>query len=88
MPKGPRGERRPADVIGAAAKVMRMAIGEETEDLEPETPASAAAQLGKLGRGGSGAEAHGRAAEGDCPEGGSEAMERLQGKLISGQYCY
>ena len=49
MPKGPRGERRPADVIGGAVKVMRIATGEETEDLESETPASAAAQLGKLG---------------------------------------
>ena len=49
MPRGPRGERRPADVIGAAVKVMRIATGEEAEDLEPETRASAAAQLGKLG---------------------------------------
>ena len=49
MARGPRGERRPADVIGGAVKVMRIATGEETEDLEPEAPASAAAQLGKLG---------------------------------------
>ncbi len=27
MPKGPRGEQRPADVIGAAVKVMRIATG-------------------------------------------------------------
>jgi hypothetical protein len=33
MPKGPRGEKRPADVIGAAVKVMRIATGEETEEL-------------------------------------------------------
>ena len=46
MPKGPRGERRPADVIGNAVKVMRIATGEEDEDI---TPASAAATLGKLG---------------------------------------
>ena len=32
MPKGPRGEQRPADVIGAAVKVMRIATGEEQED--------------------------------------------------------
>ncbi len=32
MPKGPRGEKRPADVIGNAVKVMRIATGEETED--------------------------------------------------------
>ena len=46
MPKGPRGEKRPADVIGNAIRVMRIATGEETEEL---VPISAAAQLGKLG---------------------------------------
>jgi hypothetical protein len=46
MPKGPRGEKRPADVIGNAVKVMRIATGEE-EDVV--TPASAAATLGSLG---------------------------------------
>ncbi len=49
MPKGPRGEKRPADVIGAAVKVMRIAIGEEKDDREDFTAASAAQQLGKLG---------------------------------------
>jgi hypothetical protein len=29
MPKGPRGEKRPADVIGNAVKVMRIATGEK-----------------------------------------------------------
>jgi hypothetical protein len=47
MPKGPRGEKRPADVIGGAVKVMRIATGEEDEELPPV--ANAAAQLGKLG---------------------------------------
>lgn len=47
MPKGPRGEKRPADVIGAAVRVMRIATGEEEDDRAPI--ASAAAQLGKLG---------------------------------------
>lgn len=46
MPKGPRGEKRPADVIGAAVKVMRIATGEEEEVL-PER--SAAAELGSKG---------------------------------------
>ena len=48
MPKGPQGQKRPADVIGNAVKVMRIATGEETEEPD-QTPASAAAQLGKLG---------------------------------------
>lgn len=47
MPRGPRGEKRPADVIGAAIKVARIATGEEQD--EREATASAAAQLGKLG---------------------------------------
>ena len=33
MPKGPRGERRPADVIGCAVRVMRIATGEIEERL-------------------------------------------------------
>jgi hypothetical protein len=35
MPTGPKGEKRPADVIGAAVKVMRIATGEELEDFGP-----------------------------------------------------
>jgi hypothetical protein len=30
MPRGPRGEKRPTDVIGNAVKVMRIATSEET----------------------------------------------------------
>jgi hypothetical protein len=47
MPRGPRGEKRPADVIGNAVKVMRIATGEETEELDPVK--SAAAELGARG---------------------------------------
>lgn len=46
MPKGPKGQKRPADVIGNAVKVMRIATGEETEDAPVK---SAAATLGSLG---------------------------------------
>ena len=49
MPKGPRGEKRPADVISAAVKVMRIATGEETEQLETGRAKSAAAELGARG---------------------------------------
>jgi len=48
MPKGPRGEKRSADVIGAAVKVMRIATGEEEEELDRAK--SAAAELGARGR--------------------------------------
>jgi hypothetical protein len=34
MPRGPQGEKRPADVIGNAVKGMRIATGEETEELD------------------------------------------------------
>lgn len=32
MPKGPNGERRPADGIGCAISVARIATGEESDD--------------------------------------------------------
>lgn len=35
MPRGPKGEKRPADVIGAAIMVARIATGEVT-DAPPE----------------------------------------------------
>ncbi len=47
MPRGPRGEKRPADVIGNAVKVMRIATGEEEEELDRAK--SAAAELGARG---------------------------------------
>ena len=47
MPKGPRGEKRPADAIGLAVMVGRIATG-EIEDTADATK-SAAAQLGSLG---------------------------------------
>jgi len=41
VPRGPKGEKRPADVIGNAVKVMRIATGEEIE----EPPSSARVAL-------------------------------------------
>lgn len=34
MPKGPKGEKRPADVIANAVKVMKIATGEEEEEYD------------------------------------------------------
>ena len=34
MPKGSKGLKRPADVLGNAVRVMRTATGEEQEDLD------------------------------------------------------
>jgi hypothetical protein len=51
MPRGPKGEKRPRDVIGNAVHVMRIATGEITEDVPPpesdKDPAAVA--LGKKG---------------------------------------
>lgn len=47
MPKGPRGEKRPADVVGAAVMVARIATGEISERRVVKNPNAAA--LGKLG---------------------------------------
>ena len=37
MPRGPRGERRPADVVGCAVTVAKIATG-EIEDTKDELP--------------------------------------------------
>lgn len=34
MPRGPKGERRPADVIGCAVMVAKIATGEITEEIK------------------------------------------------------
>ena len=49
MPKGPKGEKRPADVIGAAVKVMQIATGEIEEDLGDDGKNKAAVELGRKG---------------------------------------
>ncbi|HET6609302.1 MAG TPA: hypothetical protein VFG62_21695, partial [Rhodopila sp.] len=49
MPKGPRGEKRPADVIGGAVKVMRIATGEEEDDRQDAPALTPGQQLGRLG---------------------------------------
>ena len=49
MPRGPQGQKRPADVIGNAVKVMRIATGEEEEDYEDDGKDPAAKILGSKG---------------------------------------
>jgi hypothetical protein len=41
MPKGPRGKKRPADVIDGAVQVMRITTGEEEDEREPVASAAA-----------------------------------------------
>ena len=49
MPTGPKGQKRPADVIGNAVKVMRIATGEEEETIEDDGKDPAAEALGAKG---------------------------------------
>jgi hypothetical protein len=49
MPRGPKGEKRPADVIGAAIKVAKIATGEITEDVDESGKDKAAQALGRKG---------------------------------------
>ena len=50
MPRGPRGEKRPADVIGAAVKVMRIATGEEEEELKLKSGRARSGRAGAAAR--------------------------------------
>jgi len=47
MPKGPKGQKRPADVIGNAVKVMQIATGEAEEDIDDDGKDKAASDAGK-----------------------------------------
>ena len=49
MPKGPKGEKRPADVVANAVKVMKIATGEEPETRADEGKDQAAVSLGRKG---------------------------------------
>jgi hypothetical protein len=50
MPRGPKGEKRPADVISNAVKVMKIATGEEEIEEKAEDGKDKAAQsLGRRG---------------------------------------
>jgi hypothetical protein len=47
MPRGPKGEKRPADVIGNAVHVMRIATG-EIEETSPQNQGKEYARKGGL----------------------------------------
>jgi len=49
MPKGPQGQKRPADVIGNAVHVMQIATGERNEDAPADEKDPAAKGLGVKG---------------------------------------
>src|SRR5579863_7858192 len=49
LPTGPKGQKRPADVIGNAIRVAKIATGEETETVIDDGKDKAAQALGKKG---------------------------------------
>jgi hypothetical protein len=49
MPKGSKGQKRPADVIGNAVKVMQIATGEKVEFPADDGKDKAAQSLGQRG---------------------------------------
>jgi hypothetical protein len=61
MPRGPKGEKRPADVIGNAVHVMRVLTGEAEESFPADDGKNKAAQ--ELGRMGGKARAEGMSAK-------------------------
>ena len=50
MPRGPKGEKRPADTVQAAIMVAKIATGEISESAPPDDGKNPAAEaLGRLG---------------------------------------
>ena len=49
MPTGPKGQKRPADVIGNAVRVMEIATGEAEEEFENDGKDPNAKALGAKG---------------------------------------
>lgn len=49
MSRGPKGEKRPADVIGNAIKIAKIATGEEEDAVTDDGKDKAAVSLGSRG---------------------------------------
>jgi hypothetical protein len=49
MPKGPRGQRRPADVVSNAVHVMKVLTGEADDDAPDDGKDKAAQEMGRKG---------------------------------------
>lgn len=49
MPRGPKGERRPADVNKNAILIARIATGEAVDDVPADGKNKAAQELGRMG---------------------------------------
>ena len=60
MPTGPNGEKRPADVVGCAVTVMRIATGEEQDTVNNEIGKRSSKNNGKRKGGKAGGAARAR----------------------------
>ncbi len=49
MPKGPKGQKRPANAVGLAVHIMKIATGEIEETLTEDGKSKAAVELGRKG---------------------------------------
>jgi len=49
MPRGPKGQKRPGDVIGTAIMVARIATGEIADAIEDDGKDKAAQAMGRKG---------------------------------------
>ena len=49
MPKGPKGEKQPADAIGAAVMVAKITTGEIKDEFTDDGKNKAAVELGQKG---------------------------------------
>lgn len=49
MPTGPKGQKRPADVIGNAIRVAQIATGEAEEEYTDDGKSKAAQEQGRKG---------------------------------------
>jgi hypothetical protein len=49
MPTGPKGQKRPADAVGLAVHIMKIATGEIEETLTEDGKNTAAVELGRKG---------------------------------------
>ena len=78
MPRGPNGEKRPADTIGAAVMVAKIATGEIEEDLPKNRPGQ-----GKRRQGAGGVHDAG-GAEGAGGQGGKGTVEQHRSSLREG----
>lgn len=50
MPKGPQGQKRPADAIGCAIMVAKIATGEIEENLTPKSGKTRSGEAGAKAR--------------------------------------